>query len=182
MRVIAGSAKGTHLAPVPKGTRPLADRAREGLFSSLGAQVPDAHVLDLFAGTGALGIEALSRGAEHATFVDRSEDAIRTIRSNLDRTKLAEAATVRKRAVRSFLEDPPDGPGADLAFLDPPHAFDPAELDAVIQALPGHLAGEGWTVALTRPTRGYMPVVPVDWLVARRLEYGESLVICYREA
>jgi 16S rRNA (guanine966-N2)-methyltransferase len=167
---------------VPRGTRPLADRAREGLFSSLGAQVPGARVLDLFAGTGALGIEALSRGAEHATFVDRSADAIATIRANLDRTKLSDAAIVRKRPVQRFLEDPRGGPGADLAFLDPPHAIDPRELDAVLRALPAHLAGTAWTVALTRPTRGYMPVVPVDWLVTRRLEYGESLVICYREA
>ena len=66
MRVIAGSAKGMRLGPVPPGVRPVSDRAREGLFSSLALEVPDARVLDLYAGTGAMGIEALSRGAEHA--------------------------------------------------------------------------------------------------------------------
>ncbi|MGH2637663.1 MAG: RsmD family RNA methyltransferase, partial [Actinomycetota bacterium] len=71
MRVIAGSAKGVRLGPVPSGVRPVSDRAREGLFSSLAARLPGALVLDLFAGTGALGIEALSRGADRAVFVER---------------------------------------------------------------------------------------------------------------
>jgi 16S rRNA (guanine966-N2)-methyltransferase len=75
MRVIAGSAKGMRLGPVPPGVRPVSDRAREGLFSSLALEVPDARVLDLYAGTGAMGIEALSRGAEHAGFVDRAYEA-----------------------------------------------------------------------------------------------------------
>ena len=78
MRVVAGAARGRRLAPVPEGTRPVSDRAREGLFSSLGDAVVGAGVLDLFAGTGALGIEALSRGAAGATFVDRAPGAIRT--------------------------------------------------------------------------------------------------------
>ena len=80
MRVIAGAAKGLKLAPVPDGTRPLSDRAREGLFSSLGPTVVGACVFDLYAGTGAVGIEALSRGAEHAVFVDHGQAATRTWR------------------------------------------------------------------------------------------------------
>src|SRR5438093_12988426 len=72
VRVVAGSAKGVRLAPVPAGTRPMSDRAREGLFSSLGGFVEGVHVLDLFAGTGAMGIEALSRGGAEALFVDSS--------------------------------------------------------------------------------------------------------------
>src|SRR4029079_16781957 len=89
MRIIAGTARGVRLAPFPDGTRPLADRAREGLFSSLGEAVVEAAVLDLFAGTGAVGIEALSRGAARAVFVDSSPDAVRTIRENLERAKLS---------------------------------------------------------------------------------------------
>ena len=96
MRVIAGSAKGTRLAPVPAGTRPVSDRAREGVFSSLGRSVERARVLDLFAGTGAMGIEALSRGAAEATFVDSSARAITTIHDNLGRTRLAGRASVRR--------------------------------------------------------------------------------------
>src|SRR6266498_4765844 len=106
VRIVAGSARGTRLAPVPAGTRPVSDRAREGLFSSLGARVEGARVLDLFAGTGAMGIEALSRGAVGATFVDASVEAIRTIKENLRGTGVGGGATVRRsiarRAVRGI--------------------------------------------------------------------------------
>src|SRR5207302_1365372 len=96
VRVIAGSAKGARLAPVPGGTRPLSDRAREGLFSSLGGLVVGARVLDLFAGTGAVGIEALSRGAASALFVDSAPAAARIIAENLRRTRLEKRGTVRR--------------------------------------------------------------------------------------
>ena len=85
MRVVAGESRGRRLAPVPAGTRPVSDRAREGLFSSLGELVQGARVLDLFAGTGAVGIEALSRGADRAVFVDSSLAAVRAVRDNLER-------------------------------------------------------------------------------------------------
>src|SRR6266508_4649558 len=107
MRVIAGTAKGTRLAPVPAGTRPMSDRAREGLFSSLGPDVEGARVLDLFAGTGATGIEALSRGAAKAVFVDSAPTAARVIKENLRRARLAARGAVRRqdaaRALRSGL-------------------------------------------------------------------------------
>src|SRR6266516_2801561 len=96
MRVIAGSAKGVRLAPVPAGTRPMADRVREGLFSSLGDRVVDASVLDLFAGTGAVGIEALSRGARRAVFVDSAPGAVKAIHENLRRSKFQAKAAVRR--------------------------------------------------------------------------------------
>src|SRR5438093_101334 len=111
MRVVAGAAKGRRLAPVPAGTRPVSDRAREGLFSSLGPAVEGARVLDLFAGTGALGIEALSRGAVSAAFVDRAQAAVRTIRENLRRTELAERARVVRRDALRFLSELSDDPG-----------------------------------------------------------------------
>jgi 16S rRNA (guanine966-N2)-methyltransferase len=181
MRVIAGTARGMRLAPVPAGTRPLSDRAREGLFSSLGPLVEGARVLDLYSGTGALGIEALSRGAVSATFVDRSATAVRAIRTNLDRTGLAERAKVHRREVARWLADTDPSP-YDLVFLDPPYAEGAADLEAVLVALArGWLGGPGWTVALTRPKGGYIPVIPVNWLVARRLAYGDTLVISYRE-
>ena len=103
MRIIAGTAKGVRLAPVPRGVRPVSDMAREGLFSSIASDVPGAAVLDLYAGTGALGIEALSRGAERAAFVDRSRPALATIRRNLDRTALAERGAVIASAVTAFV-------------------------------------------------------------------------------
>src|SRR5262245_10109155 len=107
MRIVAGEAKGTRLGPVPAGTRPMSDRAREGLFSSLGDRVVDAHVLDLFAGTGSIGLEALSRGAASAVFVDSAPAAGKTITENLRRTKFSKVGAVRRqdvlRAVRAGL-------------------------------------------------------------------------------
>ena len=88
MRVIAGAAKGVRLGTVPAGTRPVSDRAREGLFASLHERVRGARCLDLFAGTGALGIEALSRGAASAAFVERDRRAAAAVRDNLARTRL----------------------------------------------------------------------------------------------
>lgn len=183
MRVIAGTARGVRLGAVPPGARPVSDRAREGLFSSLGGRVTGAFVLDLFAGTGALGIEALSRGAEHAVFVDRSGRAAAAVRDNLARTRLAERATVRQAEAQAFLGQPerPEGP-FDLVFLDPPYDVGGPELERVFAAMgAGWLAEEGWTVVLTRANRSSTPVIPVDWAVARRLRYGDSVLILFQE-
>ena len=179
MRVIAGSAKGTRLAPVPPGTRPLSDRAREGLFSSLGERVVGASVLDLFAGTGAVGIEALSRGASEATFVDRAPAAVSTIRHNLQRTKLDARASVLRANWAAFLGRPAEA--HDLVFLDPPYTLPGPELGRVLGSLDQGWLARGCTVALTRPRRDYTDVISVNWQVARRLEYGDTLVVLYRE-
>jgi len=181
VRIVAGTAKGVRLGPVPSGTRPVSDRAREGLFSSLAAEIPEAHVLDLFAGTGAMGIEALSRGAGHVTFVEREQTATRAIRENLDRTGLGDRARVVKRSVAAHL-----GTGAQpasLVLLDPPYAIPIAELSQVVGLLAanGWLDPAGWTVALTRSAKGYMPVIPVNWALTKRLDYGDTLVALYRE-
>jgi len=184
MRVISGSARGVRLAPVPRGVRPVSDRAREGLFSSIAADVPGAIVLDLYAGTGALGIEALSRGADEAVFVERSEAAAAAIRANLAKTRLDDRGRVLRHDVGSVVTG--DGIAAgpfDLVLLDPPYDLGPPELDRVLGALDaGWLADRTWTVALTRGIRSSMPVIPVNWLVARRLEYGDSLVLICRPA
>jgi 16S rRNA (guanine966-N2)-methyltransferase len=183
MRVIAGSAKGLRLGPVPPGVRPVSDRAREGLFSSLALEVPDARVLDLYAGTGAMGIEALSRGAEHVIFVDRAYQATAAIHDNLDRTGLSDRATVVTQDVAAFLArtSPATGP-FDLVLLDPPYGVTAPDLEAVIRGLGRErLSGTGWTVALTRGVKSSTPVIPVHWAVARQLRYGDSLVIVYRE-
>jgi 16S rRNA (guanine966-N2)-methyltransferase len=182
MRVIAGSAKGIRLAKVPAGVRPVSDRAREGLFSSLGAAVPGARVLDLFAGTGALGIEALSRGAEHATFVERSRPALEAIRENLGRAHVTNRARVVGAAVGAFLSSH-DKRGAPfgLVFADPPYDFGGSDLDEVVSGLrDGWLDSAIWTVVLTRGKQSSMPVIPVDWSPAGRLAYGDTLVNLYR--
>jgi 16S rRNA (guanine966-N2)-methyltransferase len=169
------------LGAVPKGTRPVADRAREGLFSSLADRVPGARVLDLCAGTGALGLEALSRGAEQATFVDKSYEAAATIHDNLHHTRLGPADVVTSD-VLAFLgrTDKRTGP-FDLVFCDPPYELEGSDLASVLQGLAAWLPTAGWTVVLTRGKGSSTPVIPVDWALARRLTYGDSLVFLYRE-
>jgi 16S rRNA (guanine966-N2)-methyltransferase len=118
VRVVAGAFKGRRLqAPRRAGTRPTADRVREALFSMLG-DVAGARVLDLYAGSGALGIEALSRGARSAVFVESDRDAVAAIRRNLDVTG-AQHATVRRQDALRFLASP--GGSFDLVFVDPPY-------------------------------------------------------------
>ncbi len=122
-RVIAGSAGGILLAPAGPGTRPLADRAKQALFGSLEPLLPGAAVLDLCAGTGAAGIEALSRGAARAVLVERDPGAVRVIAENLRRTGLAASARViRRDAVAAVRELAAAGEAFDIAFVDPPYA------------------------------------------------------------
>jgi 16S rRNA (guanine966-N2)-methyltransferase len=180
MRVVAGSAGGRRLAPVPAGTRPVSDRAREGLFSSLGPLVEGARVLDLYAGTGALGIEALSRGAAEATFVDQAIRAIRAIRSNLARTGFADRATEVKREVLRWLGERDPEPFT-LVFADPPYAESWEEVETVLDALGHGWLAPGWAVALTRDKKDDNPVIPVNWRIAKRLAYGDTLVLVYQE-
>jgi 16S rRNA (guanine966-N2)-methyltransferase len=182
MRVIAGSAKGARLVRVPAGIRPVSDRAREGLFSSLGDLVEGARVLDLYAGTGALGVEALSRGAGEAVFVDRNPAAVRAVEENLARTSLGDRASVERSEVRRFLERrPSERAGFDLVFLDPPYEAGPAELDPVLSLLDEKpLLREGFTVVLSRGSRSSNSVIPLHWFVARRLSYGDSVVTLFR--
>jgi 16S rRNA (guanine966-N2)-methyltransferase len=180
MRVIAGTAKGTRLGRAPAGVRPVSDRVREGLFSSIGPWIDGSRVLDLYAGTGAVGIEALSRGAEHATFVDSSPAAVAAVRDNLRRTGFEGSGEVRRSNVRTFLEGA-DGPGFDLVFLDPPYDSGPSDLDPVLAALDlSSLLREGFTVILSRGSRSSNGVIPLHWEAARRLSYGDSVVTLFR--
>jgi 16S rRNA (guanine966-N2)-methyltransferase len=179
VRVIAGSVKGRRLVPAPEGVRPVSDRVREGLFSSLADRVEGAHVLDLYAGTGALGIEALSRGAADAVFVERDRRAVAAIRQNLARTALEDRARVlHGDAVRSL--EGSDG-SYDLVFADPPYESDPTEVERALAVLVAKgLLRDGFTVAVTRGRRSSTLVIPVDWSPARRLAYGDSLVTLFR--
>jgi 16S rRNA (guanine966-N2)-methyltransferase len=183
VRVIAGSAKGVRLTKVPPGTRPLSDMAREGLFASLAGLVDGARCLDLYAGTGAGGIEALSRGAESATFVDRSAAAVAAIRENLRLTGFeASGAVVRAPAERWLAGTAAAQERFDLVLCDPPYELDGASLAPVLASLDaGWLAPEGWTVVVTRGHKSSPVEVPVHWAVRRRLRYGDSLLTQYRE-
>jgi len=184
VRIVAGSAKGVRLAPVPRGVRPVSDTAREGVFSSVAEHVPGARVLDLYAGTGAMAIEALSRGAERAVLVERDRAAVRAIRDNLNRAKVADRAELVVSDVRTFVtRDDISTAGFDLILADPPYATELGELEAVLAALGSAGASEqGLSVVLTRPKKSSTPVIPVHWLLARRLTYGDTLVLIFREA
>lgn len=120
IRVIAGSAKGRKLKLVPgDGTRPVMDRVKESLFNIIGRDIFDATFLDLFAGTGSVGIEALSRGAKLAVFIDLDRKAITTIQDNLAATRLADRAIVRRADAMSILKQPPAEP-YDFIYIAPP--------------------------------------------------------------
>jgi 16S rRNA (guanine966-N2)-methyltransferase len=154
------------VAPPGASTRPTADRVREATFNALGSLgvVEAATVVDLFAGSGALGIEALSRGAVRATFVDSDPKAIEVIRANLQSTRLDDrASVVRGDASRWFDGAEP----VDLALLDPPYAFD----DASWLALLGRLRAE---VAVVESDRE-VPFPP-GWSVLRVKRYGSTVV------
>ena len=161
----------------------MSDMAREGLFASLAAAVQGARVLDLFAGTGAVGIEALSRGAEEAVFVERAGSAANAVRDNLQRARLDGSGRVERADVRRWLTSHVGTQGVfDLVALDPPYDLAGAPLEAVLSALDGGwLAPEGWTVILTRGHNSSLPAVPVHWAVRRQLRYGDSLLTLYRE-
>jgi 16S rRNA (guanine966-N2)-methyltransferase len=151
VRVIAGSAKGRPLrAPRTNQTRPLTDRAKESLFAILAPRLPGARFLDLFAGTGAVGIEALSRGCAHATFVERSPRALADIRHNLAVTGLAARAEVAARDVFKYLREPPRM--FDVIFVGPPqwHGLWTRAVGA-LDARPGWLAEGAAVVAQHDP-------------------------------
>jgi 16S rRNA (guanine966-N2)-methyltransferase len=170
MRVIAGEAKGRRLkSPPGTDTRPLTGRVKEALFSSLGSAVVDAGILDLYAGTGSIGLEALSRGAASCVFVERDPAATAALRANIDAVGLG--GTAVSRSVDQFLETP--GGPYDLVFVDPPYALALASVEAVLERLVPHLAA-GAVVVLHRRAGGEPPLVPVTLEPSDRRRYGDS--------
>ncbi|PZR62587.1 MAG: 16S rRNA (guanine(966)-N(2))-methyltransferase RsmD [Chloroflexi bacterium] len=172
MRVIAGSARGIVLAaPRNRATRPITDRVKETVFGILGDRVPLARVLDLYAGSGAIGIEALSRGAEHCCFVEHGREALAILRQNLERARLDDRAEVRAGEVLRFLAAF-GGDRFDLAFLDPP--FSERAILAPLERLVPHLSPRA-TVIVRRFWRTELPSVAglIPW---RERRLGETVV------
>ena len=121
MRVITGKAKGIRLKTLEGlDVRPTTDRVKEGMFSAIQFQIPQARVLDLFAGSGQLGIEALSRGAKQAVFVDQSAESLHIVKENLKKTNLTDYAELYQKSAEQYLRLCPDH-SFDLIFLDPPY-------------------------------------------------------------
>ena len=148
MRIIAGEHKGARiLAPPGRDTRPTSDRVRENVFNIVAPWVEDARVLDLYAGSGAMGLEALSRGAEAAVFVESEPDAVRTIERNLDKLGLRRATVIRLGATVALAQEAAAGRKSDLVLVDPPYAM--TDFDALGRYLPSVLADNGLLVLET---------------------------------
>jgi 16S rRNA (guanine(966)-N(2))-methyltransferase RsmD len=180
MRVIAGTQRGRRLmAPRSAAIRPTADRVREALFSILGDRVTEARVLDLFAGTGAVGLEALSRGARQVTFVESGREALRLLRANLHRCGAAAAAEVRPCSVAAFFRRLPVGrPPYDIAFADPPYA--PEAGITVLEALDRSAAVTATTtVVLEHATRLAAPAQVGSLIRSRQYRYGDTTLSVY---
>ena len=178
MRVIAGALKGRRLqSPRWTGLRPTSDRLRETLFDVLGEQVAGASVLDGFAGTGALGLEALSRGAATAVFVERDRRAAALIAANLDSCGLRGRATIVTESLPRALERAVPANPFDLILLDPPYAYPEAAIGAILSAAARRLAPDG-RVVLERARRSTPCEVP-ELSLRRRLAAGDSVLVLY---
>ena len=179
MHVITGKARGVQLK-TPEGmlTRPTTDRVKEALFSIIHFDIPGARVLDLFGGTGQLGIEALSRGAKSAVFVDQREDACRLIRENLKRTRMeADAKVVRsdyldylKRCRETF----------DIVLLDPPYAevFLENALKCITEI---DILQSGGIIVTERPLGKELPFEFEGYTRSKDYKYGKTLITLYRK-
>jgi 16S rRNA (guanine966-N2)-methyltransferase len=179
LRVVAGTLGGRRLV-APKGTaRPTTDRLKEALFASLGpARTVGATVLDLYAGSGALAIEALSRGAGRAVLVDRDHAAEAAIRANLSTLDLEQVARFQRSTVGGFLARPvPEAP-FDLVFLDPPYDTSTAEVGDVLSLLVAARAlAPGATVVIERSKGGDPLPIPDGWHIEKERSSGDTLLL-----
>lgn len=174
-RIIAGAARGRRLAVPPRGTRPTSDRVREALFNALQSRldVDDLAVLDLYAGSGALGFEALSRGASRAALVDADAKAVAVINQNARAVGLP-GATAHRRAVRAFLDLPAEP--FDLVFLDPPYDVPAETVDGDLAALTAGWLAPGAHVVVERSARTPPAAWPEGFDLDLARDYGETRV------
>lgn len=177
-RIIAGAARGRRLTtPTGSQTRPTSERVREALFSAVDVALggfAGRVVLDLYAGSGALGLEALSRGAERVLLVESSPKAARLVHANIDAVGLA-GASLHRAGVTTTLREPPERP-ADLVLVDPPYSVPESELTQVLTSL-----RHGWLhpesmVVIERSSRSPEPTWPPGMTSTRRRAYGETVL------
>ena len=180
MRVITGTARGIQLK-TPEGmvTRPTADRVKEAMFSIIHFEVPGAAVLDLFGGTGQLGIEALSRGAKSAVFVDAGEPACRLIRENLKRTRLDGQGRVVRSDYLDYLSRCREK--FDIILLDPPYAEVFLE-NALKRITEIDILREGGIIVAERPLGKDLPWDFPGYECSKDYKYGKTLLTIYRKA
>ena len=179
MRVITGTARGVVLkTPDGMATRPTTDRVKEALFSIIQFDIPTARVLDLFGGTGQLGIEALSRGASSAVFVDEREEACRLIRENLRRTKLESNAKVIRSDYMSFLRNCSNK--FDIIFLDPPYAevFLENSLKMITEI---DILHSGGIIVTERPAEKVLLWHSAGYTRSKDYKYGNTVLTIFRK-
>ena len=179
MRVITGKARGIVLkTPTGMATRPTADRVKEAIFNIIQFDVPTASVLDLFGGTGQLGIEALSRGANRAVFVDEREDACKLIKENLKRTKLETLGKVIRSDYMSYLKSCKDQ--FDIILLDPPYAevFLENSLKMITEI---DILQSSGIIVTERPLGKELPWEFPGFERSRDYKYGNTLITIYRK-
>jgi 16S rRNA (guanine966-N2)-methyltransferase len=175
VRIVAGSRKG-HKIAAPKGvvTRPTGDRVREAVFNIVGP-VEGARVLDVFAGSGAMGLEALSRGAARAVFVERDRDACRVIQQNLEKLRLTGAVVFCQDAVRALREEKARGHRYDLILVDAPYEEWDRYVQPLADVLPSLLEEDGLAVVETGAK--FEPELPLTLVTSRR--YGSARITVF---
>lgn len=180
LRVISGVARGRRLKSVPSdSTRPITDRVKEALFNIIGADIESATLLDLFAGTGCVGIEALSRGAQLARFVDKNEQAIKVIKENLVITGFSHKAEIRRMDAFTLLESPVDRQ-FDYVFIAPPQyqgLWKRALLS--LDNHPAWLSPDAWIIVQIHP-REYENLEPLHIVEFDLRKYGSTNLVFYR--
>lgn len=178
MRVIAGQKRGQKLYRLKdKVVRPTTDKVKESVFNVVQFDVVEASFLDLFAGSGQVGIEALSRGARQATFVDENRGAINVVKRNLVATGFMERATVMNTDAVLFLKKQDKG-SFDIAFLDPPYRSE--VLDAVLLLLPNVMSNSG-IIICEHPVDLRLPLSLADFCLTKAYKYGKIAVSVYRD-
>lgn len=189
MHVITGRFKGQALTTPRSETRPTTDRTKEALFSTLESRglLDDARILDLFAGTGALGIEALSRGGRSLVAVEASKEAAGLIAQTLTRLRQhhawddsMDAHVIRAKAERYTAKAKLDEP-FDVVFIDPPYAFSTKNCEQLLTDLTArHMVSDDGVIILERSTRTAPPQAPQGWFIDDRRDYGETAVYTLR--
>ncbi|MEK9140013.1 MAG: 16S rRNA (guanine(966)-N(2))-methyltransferase RsmD [Nitrospirota bacterium] len=181
MRVIAGTHRGRRLyGPRTCALRPTSDRVREALFSILGNRLRSCRFLDLYAGTGAVGIEAVSRGAEHVTSVESNRDALKLLHQNLELCRIGGELAVRGQTVQQFLTHPVQWNGPyDIVFADPPYA-EASELPSLLTESQTHdlLALDSWLV-IEHAAKTDLPMSLGCTQFLRRYRYGDTALSLY---
>lgn len=179
LRVIAGTARGRKLRSVPgDSTRPITDRTKEALFNIIRQDLPGGALFDLFAGTGSVGIEALSRGAGFVRFLDKDRRAVETIRANLETTGLGAAAEVRQGDAFAQLTRPPDRK-FDYVYIAPPQYKDYwSRALTTLDANPAWLVDDAWVVAQIHP-REYLDLELENLEEFDQRKYGNTLLVFY---